>query len=169
MCVAASKYYKPNVHTNIQCLQPLWSVFIQLYRGALLMGWSFPWTLERRITSPNQIGFFISHDVKQTHGIVMLMFWCVSTFTDHDDVRTWSSALLALICSCCYPEQAVWHHSNAFDDALPDTLRLWHSTPHSLSSFTLFWMGSWLILGLRPSNKRRRYFETASLIGWAQT
>ena len=85
------------------------------------------------------------------------------------DVRTWSPALLALICSCCYPEQAVWHHSNAFDDALPDTLRLWHSAPHSLSSFTLFWMGSWLILGLRPSNKRRRYFETASLIGWAQT
>ena len=26
-----------------------------------------------------------------------------------------------------------------------------------------------LILGLRPANERRRYFVTASLIGWAQT
>ena len=25
-----------------------------------------------------------------------------------------------------------------------------------------------LILGLRPANERRRYFVTASLIGWAQ-
>ena len=29
------------------------------------------------------------------------------------------------------------------------------------------WSG--LILGLRPANERRRYFVTASLIGWAQT
>ena len=26
-----------------------------------------------------------------------------------------------------------------------------------------------LILGLRPTNERRRYFVTTSLIGWAQT
>ena len=29
--------------------------------------------------------------------------------------------------------------------------------------------GTGLILGLRPANKRRRYFVTTSLIGWAQT
>ena len=29
--------------------------------------------------------------------------------------------------------------------------------------------GTGLILGLRPANERRRYFVTASLIGWAQT
>ena len=28
---------------------------------------------------------------------------------------------------------------------------------------------TWLILGLRPANERRRYFATTSLIGWAQT
>ena len=28
---------------------------------------------------------------------------------------------------------------------------------------------SGLILGLRPTNERRRYFVTTSLIGWAQT
>ena len=27
---------------------------------------------------------------------------------------------------------------------------------------------SWLILGLRPANERRRNFVTTSLIGWAQ-
>ena len=30
-------------------------------------------------------------------------------------------------------------------------------------------MLTWLILGLRPANERRRYFVTTSLIGWAQT
>ena len=28
---------------------------------------------------------------------------------------------------------------------------------------------TWMILGLRPANERRRYFVTTSLIGWAQT
>ena len=28
---------------------------------------------------------------------------------------------------------------------------------------------TWLILGLRPANERRRYKVTRSLIGWAQT
>ena len=28
---------------------------------------------------------------------------------------------------------------------------------------------TWLILGFRPANERRRYFVTTSLIGWAQT
>ena len=28
---------------------------------------------------------------------------------------------------------------------------------------------SWLILGLRPANERRRYKVSPSLIGWAQT
>ena len=28
---------------------------------------------------------------------------------------------------------------------------------------------SWLILGLRPVNERRRYKVTPSLIGWVQT
>ena len=27
---------------------------------------------------------------------------------------------------------------------------------------------TWLILGLRPANERRRYFVTTSLTGWAQ-
>ena len=30
------------------------------------------------------------------------------------------------------------------------------------------WMNTGLILGLRPANERRRYFETTSLIGWVQ-
>ena len=29
-------------------------------------------------------------------------------------------------------------------------------------------ISTWLILGLRPANERRRYFVTTSLIGWAQ-
>ena len=29
--------------------------------------------------------------------------------------------------------------------------------------------GTWLVLGLRPANERRRYKVTSSLIGWAQT
>ena len=28
---------------------------------------------------------------------------------------------------------------------------------------------SWLILGLRSANERRRYYVTTSLIGWVQT
>ena len=30
-------------------------------------------------------------------------------------------------------------------------------------------VGTGLILGLRPTNERRRYKETPSLIGWVQT
>ena len=37
------------------------------------------------------------------------------------------------------------------------------------SSFWLAIMISGLILGLRLSNERQRYFVTMSLIGWAQT
>ena len=39
----------------------------------------------------------------------------------------------------------------------------------SVSSLKLLWLNrSGLILGLRPANKRQRYFVTMSLIGWAQ-
>ena len=33
----------------------------------------------------------------------------------------------------------------------------------------IWWWDSRLILGLHPANERRRYKETPSLIGWAQT
>ena len=38
------------------------------------------------------------------------------------------------------------------------------------SGAILIWdlLSTGLILGLRPSNERRRYFVTTSLIGWAQ-
>ena len=39
----------------------------------------------------------------------------------------------------------------------------------SLGAWLIVTFKSGLILGLRPANKRRRYFVTTSLIGWAQT
>ena len=42
------------------------------------------------------------------------------------------------------------------------------NTRISMAPNTTHGMSSGLILGLRPANERRRYFVTASLIGWAQ-
>ena len=42
-------------------------------------------------------------------------------------------------------------------------------TPINISHYWLSFADTGLIIGLRPSNERRRYFVKTSLIGWAQT